>query len=535
MCRKRGHLSAAAMLACATICMRDHTHAVSLAEFPAAAPGASARTTAIVLVFVACAVMLRSFVYLLFEQLAFDSDQAINGLMAKHLIEGRAFPLFFYGQTYLLAVEAWAAAPFFVVAGPTVVALRLSLLAWNIAFAYLLIMTLHRHNGLHLWLAVVPALIFLVAPPSVAAQLMNAQGAIVEPYVYVAALWLLRGRPLSFGALLAIGFRNREFVAYAIPAILAVEFLSGDLDRMRWLDWLRAAVAFAVIWQIIEALKPLADLMGPGTRGQLVGGFSGSQITNLAARFDFAFAALPERAARLGPQILHWLSGARQVNSSFPLPDRPWIAMVVFVYMALVSGRLALLVLRPTGAANAGLWRTLVAARIARANFAFYLMAVGATATVVFIAGRPVLSGYSRYVLLGLICPIGLIAALLTLEPIPHVRRLAAGVVIVWALISAVDHASITASYIRHPEIDAHRMVADQLLAAGTPVAAAGYWHAYVITFLARERVRVASQDFVRIQEYQDEFLDRIDQAVAISDEPCPGGRLVGVLYICKP
>ena len=48
--------------------------------------------------------------------------------------------------------------------------------------------------------------------------------------------------------------------------------------------------------KIIEALKPFADLMGPGTRGRLVRGFSGSQITNLAARFDFAFAALPERA-----------------------------------------------------------------------------------------------------------------------------------------------------------------------------------------------------------------------------------------------
>ena len=399
-----------------------------------------------------------------------------------------------------MAVEAWAAAPFFVVAGPTVVALRLSLLAWNIAFAYLLIMTLHRHNGLHLWLAVVPALIFLVAPPSVAAQLMNAQGAIVEPYVYVAALWLLRGRPLSFGALLAIGFRNREFVAYAIPAILAVEFLSGDLDRMRWLDWLRAAVAFAVIWQIIEALKPLADLMGPGTRGQLVGGFSGSQITNLAARFDFAFAALPERAARLGPQSSNGCpepAKSTQVSRSPIVHGSRWSSSFTWRsypddWRCWSFGQ--------RGPRITGLWRTLVAARIARANFAFYLMAVGATATVVFIAGRPVLSGYSRYILLGLICPIGLIAALLTLEPIPHVRRLAAGVVIVWALISAVDHASITASYIRHPEIDAHRMVADQLLAAGTPVAAAGYWHAYVITFLARERVRAASWTLYRFR-----------------------------------
>ena len=99
------------------------------------------------------ALLLRSFVYLRYEQLAFDSDQAITGLMAKHLVDARAFPLFFYGQTYMLAVEAWAAAPWFLLFGPTVTALRLSLLAWNVAFGGMLVLTLHRDNRLSPWLA----------------------------------------------------------------------------------------------------------------------------------------------------------------------------------------------------------------------------------------------------------------------------------------------------------------------------------------------------------------------------------------------
>ena len=41
------------------------------------------------------------------EQAQFDSDQAVFGLMAKHLAEGRAFPVFMYGQSYILAVESW--------------------------------------------------------------------------------------------------------------------------------------------------------------------------------------------------------------------------------------------------------------------------------------------------------------------------------------------------------------------------------------------------------------------------------------------
>ena len=45
------------------------------------------------------------------------------------------------------------------------------------------------------------------------------------------------------------------------------------------------------------------------------------------------------------------------------------------------------------------------------------------------------------------------------------------------------------------------------------PVASAGYWQAYEITFLSRERLRVASRDFVRIQEYQDLFIERMRDA----------------------
>ena len=37
------------------------------------------------------------------------ADQAIVGLMAKNLSELRAFPVFFYGQTCMLGVEALVA------------------------------------------------------------------------------------------------------------------------------------------------------------------------------------------------------------------------------------------------------------------------------------------------------------------------------------------------------------------------------------------------------------------------------------------
>ena len=57
-----------------------------------------------------------------------------------------------------------------------------------------------------------------------------------------------------------------------------------------------------------------------------------------------------------------------------------------------------------------------MAARVRAANFALYLTLVGALAIGFFVAGKPVLFGYSRYVLLGIVFPIGLTASLLALE-----------------------------------------------------------------------------------------------------------------------
>src|SRR4030095_7389773 len=102
-------------------------------------------------------VIARSAVFLAWEHADFDSDQAVVGLMAKHIGEGRALPVFFYGQQYMLAVEAWLAAPLLAIFGPSVAALKMPLLFVNIATAALLIRVLHRDGGLEPWAAVMAA------------------------------------------------------------------------------------------------------------------------------------------------------------------------------------------------------------------------------------------------------------------------------------------------------------------------------------------------------------------------------------------
>src|SRR4051812_404947 len=86
-------------------------------------------------------VVARSAVFVFVAAAHFDSDQAVTGLMAKHLSELRAFPVFWYGQTYMLGVEAWLAAPLMAVLGATVTALKLPLLAINVAVTLLLFLS----------------------------------------------------------------------------------------------------------------------------------------------------------------------------------------------------------------------------------------------------------------------------------------------------------------------------------------------------------------------------------------------------------
>src|SRR5260221_8299676 len=84
-------------------------------------------------------VLLRAVVPTAYEGFYFDSDQAIIGLMAKHLSTFERFPLFYYGLNYILGVEAWIIAPFFWLARPTVAVMRLPLIALNALVAVLLI------------------------------------------------------------------------------------------------------------------------------------------------------------------------------------------------------------------------------------------------------------------------------------------------------------------------------------------------------------------------------------------------------------
>src|SRR5436190_23729044 len=67
------------------------------------------------------------FVILFVSQTHVTSDEAIIGLMAKHILEGRYFPFYFYGISYnaSCAWEAYLAAVPFAIGGVSVMALKI--------------------------------------------------------------------------------------------------------------------------------------------------------------------------------------------------------------------------------------------------------------------------------------------------------------------------------------------------------------------------------------------------------------------------
>ena len=260
-------------------------------------------------------VLLRAFPFVWWPGTHFDSDQAIVGLMAKHISEARAFPLFYYGQNYMLAVEAYLAAPVMLVAGPTVTALKTPLVVINVAIVILLLRILVRDARLHPMVAAIAVLPIALPAAGIAARVTEANGGNVEPWLYVLLLWIARDRPWWLGGILGFGMLHREFVVYGALALLVMDALdaltSGAVTTRAGVvarRWAVAGIAFVAVRGVASVLQPFANGLGPGTSGDdpvLLG----TVVDTIGGRVCFEPAAWPMRADLLFTDHLPRLIG----------------------------------------------------------------------------------------------------------------------------------------------------------------------------------------------------------------------------------
>jgi hypothetical protein len=432
-----------------------------------------------------------------------NSDEATMGLMALHISQGRDLPLFFYGQTYMGSGEAWLAAALFVPFGPSLLALRVVLVAFYAAFlvaVWRLGEVLYGRRA-----ATIGAVLLLLGSTDLLAEQLRASGSRVELLLAATvmawlAVWLvLRGRTA----------RARWQLAAAAGWGLAAGYgLWTDLLTVPWL--LAMALLLAVCWRPPRPGWALAAVFA----GLLAGGFP--QVLHNAraqwGRDDAVTTVLNQRAYQAGaesPPLWRRLVGTVTVALPYGTGGAalaraeaavPWPASATVATLSLAAWGVVLLGLLSMAAVPS--LRDLIRARRAEARGppalslarVAVLAAAGLTIAVFATSPRAVYTpiASSRY-LAGVLVATPVVVGVLGGLGRRWVGRLAVAALL---LLFAVDTAGAygEALTLRQQDPEQQRLVA-ALLDRGATRVWSDYWTCDRLVFESRERVVCAVLD----------------------------------------
>jgi hypothetical protein len=243
---------------------------------------ASHARTVLTFVLVAAATIAARLPFLLRADRFFDADEAVEGLMARHVLLGE-HPLFLWGQRYKGVPEVYLSSIVFRAAGPGVVALKGVTLACFVVFLCLNFRLVERLcSRTAAWIATA---LFIAGPPSLVLWTLSGSAEIVMTLLSGACLllavdWWRRStssaasaRALSAaGAALGFGLWVQQYILYyaaalAITAAIATprlrETLAGLL-RQRAPGWVRAVLVVLTAVAALYALLGFMAFMGAG-------------------------------------------------------------------------------------------------------------------------------------------------------------------------------------------------------------------------------------------------------------------------------
>lgn len=478
----------------------------------------------------------------------FDADQAIVGLMAKHISEGRAFPIYFYGQSYLLAIEAYLAAPLMWLLGPTEVALKIPVVAMNMLAAGLLVWHAHRDLGLRPLLALVAAAPLVIPPIVPGTRLMEAMGGNAEPLLYTLLLWHFRARVWLFAITAAVAMAHRELTAYALLPLFLLDGLSGGLRaRAAWTRWVLSGVLFLMLVAGLRAALPYSPMFGPNSRPHPGdANFSSAdavrmQVCIVPERWPSRFRILTQEHL---PLMVGGLPGPLNeigVSTGIGQGNPGLAAWVLGLTVAGLGGGLVTAWRRrrhqlaeaagrhPAGSAGPH------PPEIPGSALPWYLIAVGLTSAAVYwlVTCSQITLNSLRYDLLVLLAPVGALLAGAQVK----VRSWRAGLVtatVLWVAINADDYRALAAEVRSGRWLDHRGRVTQAVLDRGLTVLWGEFRLAYVVSFRSGERVTVAATTLHRIDEYA--RLAAAAQAPFLRQGPCDGGEPLGPVYnLCPP
>lgn len=198
-----------------------------------------------------------------------DSDEAILALMSKHIIEGRDFAIFFYGQTYGLSIiESLTGAVFFGLFGYSDVCLKAAmLLLWVIGWVFF-VLAVKKHAGICVSCAAGLVLIFC---PAWSVWSMMARGGYVTAFLLNnVCLWLFvcfyqagkigTSKYIFFGSLLGLLFLSQSIWFLSFLPFVALLLLQEKKLRSAVLLGLSFFATSGIIFSLATTGKTTAYL-----------------------------------------------------------------------------------------------------------------------------------------------------------------------------------------------------------------------------------------------------------------------------------
>ena len=346
----------------------------------------------------------------------------------------------------------------------------------------------------------------MLAAPITAAHFVTANGGNVEPALYVLLLWMLRRRPVWMGAVLGVGFLNREFTIYGAFALLTIDAGAPDALHPRRGAALRRRVRRGRARsgspsRLASRARPPA---GPGTStADLHSALAGNNLLQVAERLCLdprGIAAGAGRSSRCtGPNCSGW---SRQPLTDFGIESavRQGLDGSAWLLVPLFGIPFVRIIQRPPSrdAAHPRFGET------GRSDFCAYLILVAVFSLAGYLVGRcGVIDFYTmRYELLSVLGAVGLAGWYLASSDRGRCWRRGASAAPRSSRSRSSAHARLLAEYVTNPPSPLKQELIEALDARGIRYGYADYWTAYYVSFMTRERIILSPEDIVKVRTY---------------------------------
>ncbi len=269
---------------------------------------------------------------LAFNAVPFNGDEAIVALMARHILQGER-PVFFYGQAYLGATDAWLVALSFSIFGESVLAIRvvhIALFAGVVLTTYLLakryLQSEWGARAAMLWMALPPTMLTLYTTATLGGYTETLLFGnilllmITDEWLLAAGRWSV-ARWLLFGIVAGFAFYTFPLVLiYLVPIGL---WLFYQLRLKAWRSYLIAGLAMCCGVAIGSAPWWLALIQSGGV---LLAEMTGAAVAGSVAA--------PSFIGSLGIRLINfWLFGL----ASWWGVRYPWSAELVLPVLGVVA------------------------------------------------------------------------------------------------------------------------------------------------------------------------------------------------------